>query len=95
VATDLIDECKRIESVIILSRIPCVLVVPPKPRPCFVPPIRRPVEPLVHSPERIETACIGGVGVVDDAVRERERAHARRLAGVGWDVGAGHGRELA
>ena len=33
--------------------------------------------------------------MVDDAVGECERAHARRLAGVGGDVGAGHGRELA
>jgi hypothetical protein len=33
--------------------------------------------------------------VVDDAVGECERAHARRFAGVGGDVGAGHGREIA
>ena len=33
--------------------------------------------------------------MVDDAVGECERAHARRLASVGGDVGAGHGRELA
>lgn len=28
--------------------------------------------------------------MIDDAVGERERAHTRRLAGVGRDVGAGH-----
>jgi hypothetical protein len=78
-----------------LSRILCVLVVPPKPRPCFVPPMRSPVEPLVHSPERIEAARVGGVGVVDDAVGKCERAHAWRLASVGRDIGAGHSRELA
>src|ERR1044071_8606401 len=40
----------------------------------------RPVEPLLHPPEPVEPARIGGVRVVDDAVLERERAHARRLA---------------
>ena len=78
-----------------LSRISYVLVVPPKPRPRFVSPIRRPVEPLVHSPERVEAARVGGVCVVDDAFGECERAHARRLAGVGGDVGASHSREIA
>ena len=33
--------------------------------------------------------------MVDDAVGECERAHARSLAGVGGDVGAGHGRDIA
>ena len=79
----------------LLSRISRVLVVPPKPRPRFVAPLLRPVEPLVHSPECVEAAGVGGVGVVDDAVGERERAHPGRFAGVGGDVGAGHGRELA
>jgi hypothetical protein len=78
-----------------LSRISYVLIVPPKPRPRFVPPMRRPVEPLVHSPKRVKAARVGGVGMVDDAVGECERAHARRLASVGGEVGAGHGRELA
>ena len=74
-----------------LSRFSCVLVVPPKPRPRLVPPFRCAVKPLVHPPERVEAARVGGVGVVDDAVVERERAHARRFAGVGGDVSAGHG----
>jgi hypothetical protein len=78
-----------------LSRISYVLVVPPKPRPRFVPPIRCPIEPLVHPPERVEASRVSGVGVVDDTVGERECAHARCLAGVGRDVGACHGRELA
>jgi hypothetical protein len=78
-----------------LSRISYVLVVPANPRHRFVPPIRCPIEPLVHSPERIEAARVGGVCVVDDAVGECERAHARRLASVGGDIGAGHGREPA
>jgi hypothetical protein len=69
--------------------------VPTEPQPGFVTPLRCPVEPLVHSPERVEAARIGGVSVVDDAVGECECAHARGLAGVGVDVGAGHGRELS
>ena len=85
--------CKKLKRP--LSRISYVLVVPPKPRPRFVSTIRRPVEPLVHSPEHIEAARVGGVCVVDDAVGECERAHARRLAGVGGYVGAGHGRHIA
>src|SRR6059058_2104453 len=60
-------------------RISGVLVPAPEPRPGFVTPLRRPVEPLVHPPERVEAARIGGVGVVDDAIRERERTHARPL----------------
>src|SRR6266446_1459032 len=40
------------------------------------------VEPLVHAPEAVQSARIGGIGVVDDAVLERERAHARPLARV-------------
>jgi hypothetical protein len=78
-----------------LSRISYVLVVPPKPRHWFVPPIRCPIEPLVHSPERVEAPRVGGVCVVDDTLKESECTHARRLAGVGRDVGASHGREPA
>ena len=78
-----------------LASISHVLVMPPKPGPRFVPPIRRPVEPLVHPPERVEAARVGGVSVVDDAVGEYKCAHARRLAGVSGDVSAGHGRKIA
>src|SRR4029450_3416286 len=52
------------------------------------------VEPLVHAPEAVQAARIGGIGVVDDAVIERERAHARPLARVRGHVGSGHRREL-
>ena len=78
-----------------LAGISHVLVMPPKPWPRFVPPIRRPVKPLVHPPERVEAARVGGVSVVDDAVGEYECTHARRLAGVSGDVSAGHGRKIA
>jgi hypothetical protein len=33
-------------------------------------------EPLVHAPEALQSAGIGGVGVMDDAVLEHERTHA-------------------
>src|ERR687888_2749147 len=46
------------------------------------------VEPLIHAPEAVEPARVGGVGVVDDAVLERERAHARCLPCVRRQVRA-------
>src|SRR5690242_20563786 len=52
------------------------------------------VEPLVHAPEAVQSARIGGIGVVDDSVLERERAHPRPLARIGGQVGSGHGCEL-
>jgi hypothetical protein len=78
-----------------LSGISYVLIVPVNPRHRFVPSIRCPIEPLVHSPEGVEAARVSGVCVVDDSVGECERTHARRLAGVGGDIGAGHSREIA
>src|SRR5882672_4235948 len=51
------------------------------------------VQPLVHAPEAVQSARICGIGVVDDAVLERERAHARPLARVRGYVGSAHGRE--
>ena len=52
------------------------------------------VEPLIHAPEAIQSARVGGIGVVDDAVLEHERAHTRPLASVRGHVGSGHGREF-
>src|SRR3989454_990089 len=52
------------------------------------------LEPLVHAPEAIHSARIGGIGVVDHAALERERAQARPLARVRGHVGPGRGREL-
>src|SRR6185436_16488041 len=45
-----------------------VMMAPPHAR--LVAPLRRAVEPLIHAPEPVESARIGGVGVVDDAVFE-------------------------
>src|SRR6058998_2519110 len=71
-----------------------VLVVAAPPDARLVAPLGGAVEPLEHAPEAVQSASIGGIGVVDDAVLEHERAHARPLARVRGRVGSGHGREL-
>src|SRR5687767_8208701 len=52
------------------------------------------VEPLVHAPEAVQAARVSGIGVVNRAVIERERAHARPVALERGGVGSGHGRYL-
>src|SRR5260221_3865798 len=54
-----------------------VLVVAEPPHARLVAPLRRAVEPLVHAPEAVQSARIGGIGLVDDSVLCHERAHAR------------------
>src|SRR5438128_9559637 len=71
-----------------------VLVMAAEPDPRLVAPLGCAVEPLVHAPEAVQPARIRGIGVVDDAVLERERAHARCLARVRRPVGADTGRDL-
>src|SRR5262249_29876322 len=71
-----------------------VVAVPPGARLVearFVTSLGGTVEPLVHAPEAIQSARIGGIGVIDDAVLENEPAHARPLARVRGHVGSGHG----
>src|SRR5204863_7157906 len=72
-----------------------VLVVAAPPDARLVAPLGCAVKPLVHAPEAVQSPRIGGIGVVDDAVLQRERAHARPLARVRRRVGSGRGRELA
>src|SRR3979490_692873 len=57
-----------------------VLVVSPPPAARLVASLGGAVEPLVHAPEAVQSARIGGIGVVDGAVLERERAHAGPIA---------------
>src|SRR2546421_12036428 len=71
-----------------------VLVVAAHPDARLVAPFGGAVEPLVHAPESVQSARIGGIGVVDDAVLEREHAHAGPLARVRGRVGSDSGREL-
>src|SRR6266513_740005 len=76
------------------SRLGLVLVVAFPPDAMLVAPLGGAVEPLIHSPEAVQSARVSRIGVVDDAVLQRERAHARPLAYVRVHVGAAHGSEL-
>src|SRR5688572_22747687 len=49
-----------------------VLVVAAPPEALLVPPLGCAVEPLVHAPEAVQSARIGGIGLVDDTVLEGE-----------------------
>src|SRR6185503_3568922 len=71
-----------------------VLVMTAPPHALLIAPLGSAVEPLIHAPETIQPARIGGIGVIDDTVLERERTHARPLARVCEHIGSGHGRVL-
>src|SRR5436190_1832029 len=71
-----------------------VLVVAAPPHAALVAPLGSAIEPLVRAPEAVHAARIGGVGVVNNAAFERERAEARPVARVRGHVGSGHGRDL-
>lgn len=71
-----------------------VFVVAAPPCTHFVAPLRCPIEPLVHAPKTVESARIGRIRVVNDAVLERKGAHARPLARIGGNVGAARSRHL-
>src|SRR6266700_3497026 len=58
----------------------------------LVAPEWRAVEPLVHAPETVQPARVRRVGVVDDAILERERAHAGSFSPVGRPVRADDAR---
>src|SRR5882724_6218189 len=66
----------------------------PPPDARLVAPLGGAVEPRVHAPDAVHAARKGGIGVVDDAILEHERAHARPVANVGGRIGSTHGREL-
>src|SRR5215510_13685764 len=63
-----------------------VLVVATPPHAGFVAPAGRTVEPLVHAPQAVQPTRVRRVGVVDDAILKRERAHAGPFAPVGLPV---------
>ncbi len=60
-----------------------VLVVAAPPEAGLVATAWRAVEPLVHAPEAVNPALVRRVGVVDDAILERERAWDFRQNNVG------------
>src|SRR5437763_11472837 len=76
------------------ERLALVLVVAAPPYARFIASLGCAIEPLVHAPEAVQSARISGIGVIDDAVLECERAHPRPLAYVRVHVGSAHGREL-
>src|SRR2546430_7679397 len=78
VAVVLVAPSKEVEGVVLGARL--------------VSPARRSVEPLVHAPERVEPARVGGVRVVDDAVLQREGAHPGPFPRVRGPVRARGGR---
>src|SRR2546422_2087552 len=71
-----------------------VLVVAAPPEAGLVAPLGGAVEPLVHAPQAVHAARIGGIGVVDAAVLECERAQALPLTYERRPVGAGSGCDL-
>src|SRR5690242_1971368 len=71
-----------------------VLVVEAPPEACLVATAWCAVEPLVHAPKAVQPTCVGRIGMVDDAVLKRDRAHARGLSRVRCQVRAGTRREL-
>src|SRR6266852_4000582 len=71
-----------------------VLVVAAPPEAGLVATEWRAVEPRVHAPEAVNPALVRRVGVVDDAILERERAHAGPFSPVGRPVRSNARREL-
>src|SRR5580698_1125408 len=62
------------------------MALPPDAR--LVASLRRTVEPLVHAPDAVHAARIGGVRVIHDAILEYESAHSRPVARVRLRVGS-------
>src|SRR5215469_15254340 len=69
-----------------------ILVMAAPPGACLVASLGGAVEPLERAPEAVQPARVRGIGVVDDAILERERAHAGSLARVRGRVGSAGGR---
>src|SRR5688572_9511741 len=61
---------------------PVVLVVAAEPEPLLVAAFRRAIEPLVHAPDSVHSARVGGVRVVHDAILEHEGAQPWPIAMV-------------
>src|SRR5262245_20059439 len=51
---------------------------------------RSAIEPLVHPPEAVQSARVRGIGVIDGAVLQYERAHSWPFTRVGRHVRAAH-----
>src|ERR1043165_5739517 len=75
----------------VLSRAIVLVTASPPDTLTLVAPLGSAVEPLIHAPHRIQSARKGRIGVINDAVVQSERAHARPLANVRGDVGSSCG----
>src|SRR5205814_8568066 len=71
-----------------------VLVVSPPPETLLVAAPRRAVKPLIHAPQAVNAAGVGGIRVVDHTILEHERAQAMPLPNERRPVGASSGRDL-
>src|SRR5262245_17829525 len=87
-AGDQDDHAHRISAAITVTSSTLVFVVSSPPDAGLVAPLRRAIEPLIHAPEAVQSPCIGGIRVIDDAVVESERAHARPLTRVRRRIGS-------
>src|SRR4051794_41054137 len=76
------------------SSAPSVLVMALPPDAVFVAPERRAIQPLVHAPQAIESARVGGIGVIHHAVAQHEGAHAGAIADVSRRIRAAVGCEF-
>jgi hypothetical protein len=65
-----------------------VLVAAAPPVACVIAPLGGAVKPLPHAPESVQSARIGRIRVIDDAVLQNIGTHSRPLAEKGWDVDA-------
>src|SRR5216684_8331965 len=72
-----------------------VLVVAAPPQAGLVATERRAVEPWIHAPEGVYPSLVCRVGLVDQAILQRERAHAGPLSPVGRPVRSDQRRELS
>ena len=67
---------------------PLILIMTSPPYAGFITALGSAVQPLIHAPQAVETAGVGGIGVVDDTVFDDERAHPGAITRVSSAVGS-------
>src|SRR5205823_5168841 len=87
-APGIVSSLSRFRSALVVL----VVAAPPEPRLVATP--RCAVQPLIHAPQTVHSARIGGIGVVDDAILQHERAQALPLSNERRPVGARSGGDL-
>src|SRR6185437_1181500 len=72
-----------------------VFIVPAPPdAACLIAAVRRAIEPLVRTPQAVQPARVGRIGVVHVRVVQDERAHPGQFAQVGSSIHTARFREL-